>query len=62
MAELIAVVLPLVMTVNGALPGFTMVNSFQDTGENAVLDAHEVIFNISSTEKHSFSFNINSNH
>ena len=51
MAELIAVVLPLVMTANGALLGFIMVNLFQDTGENAVLDAHEVIDTAKTTTK-----------
>jgi len=54
MAELIAVVLPLVMTANGALLGFIMVNLFQDTGENAVLDAHEVIDTAKTTTKNLF--------
>ena len=53
MVEPTMLVLPLVMAVTGALLGFIMVNLFQDTGENAVLDAHEVISNISSREKHS---------
>ena len=43
MAEPITLVQQLVMAVPGALLGFIMVNLFQDTGENAFMDALEVI-------------------